>query len=160
MQMPILSPDIIPWSYRELSNYPHMAPEDTALWTKFIRANPSWAALVWYDFPVGTIPDGVQAAAADLGDNYGIKTYSKRVDVVAPIGNVVYVVEVKPHASAVALGQAILYRHCIEPVLGHGVRAVGMIITDHADPDLLAIAANHNIQITELDPLRGKGEGG
>jgi len=158
--MPILDTHIRPMQYREMSYYPHMSSEDTDLWTRFIRDAPDWGSLVWYDFPVGSIPNGIAAEAAHIGDNYGVKTYSKRVDVVAPIGNVVYVIELKPHASAIALGQALLYSHCIRTVIGPGVRAAGMIITDHADPDLLVLAPTLGIKIIELDSLGGKGVGG
>lgn len=148
--MPVLDTEIRPMSYQVHSYYPHMAPEDTELWSRYITENPAWASLAWYDFPVGTIPPAIKNDDVPWVKPYGIQTYSKRIDVVVPIGNVVNVIEIKPSASACALGQVLLYRHCIKVVLGKNVTAQAIIITDKADPDLLEINAKYNVRIIEL----------
>ena len=88
--------------------YPHMKPADVHLWEKFIRANAGFFDSVDYDFPIGRGPDWLDVEGDELAKKQEI-LYKKKVDVVGYIGDIVWLIEVKPQAGSNALGQILSY---------------------------------------------------
>lgn len=119
-----------------MTHYPHMLAEDTAVWSKYL-ADPVIAIReVWYDVHVGQgmlLPVG----ASDLDKRIAAGVSRKRIDVVADVQGVLWVIEVKPAANMVALGQVLSYtRLFIEEYRPtQEVRAV--VVCDRIDEDLL-----------------------
>lgn len=149
--MIILDTKQLPLPYQVLSYYPHLSPPDTELWTRFIKANPDYAQLAYYDLPVGTI-DGFDGQETNgWQERHIFKSYSKRIDVTILHDTHCQIIEVKPHAGYIALGQILMYAHCIKDLLPTGTPIIATILTDKADPDLIVLADDLDVQIIELD---------
>lgn len=119
-----------------MPSYPHMLAEDTAVWSKYL-ADPVIAIQeVWYDVHVGKgmlLPVG----ASDLDKRISSGVSRKRIDVVASVQGVLWVIEVKPRAGMMALGQVLSYlRLFIEEYRPRG-EVRGVVVCDSVDEDLL-----------------------
>jgi hypothetical protein len=115
--------------------YPHMMPEDTAIWTAFLEGGKHIPDVVWYDVKVG------QAIRLSKGEPPWMQKYvdystRKRIDVVARVGLDYWVIECKPGAGHAALGQVIHYARAWMREYEHQGEVVPVIITDVMDPDL------------------------
>jgi len=116
--------------------YPHMLGEDTLVWTRFLESGDFELKEVWYDVHVGQPvlsvlgPDSMQQRIAD-----GITR--KRIDVVAIVGNIYWIIEVKPVAQHIAIGQVLVYEGLFvkeyEPVLS----TWPVIVCDTVDEDVI-----------------------
>ncbi|GAH24158.1 unnamed protein product [marine sediment metagenome] len=119
-----------------MPTYPHMLAEDTAVWTKYLQSPLVMIKELWYDVHVGAaIPLPAEASDQDRRIAAGISR--KRIDVVARVGGGMWVIEVKPRANMVALGQALTYtRLFIEEYRPQG-EVWAVIVCDSADEDLV-----------------------
>lgn len=97
-----------PYKYIVMPEYPHMGPQDAAIWTQFIRSNPDRFNVVWYDVRVGERETVHGDAPATIAVAWWDLT-RWRVDVIAEDAENIYVIEIKPRANAKALGQALAY---------------------------------------------------
>lgn len=133
--------------YEKLPKYPHLAPQDVAVWELFITQNPQAYTSVDYDFRVG------RGALAPLGtpDNLVRDLTSltqKRIDAVGwhPDGSV-DIIEVKPRANLAAIGEVISYNLLFVLDTKNPPVRTRRIIAKQSDPDVEDIAASQNIQI-------------
>jgi hypothetical protein len=138
----------LPYAHR--GRYQQLNADDESLWDLFITRNPTEYDFCWYDVPLGDIPPDLTTTQPAWLERHIRQTYSKRADVLALKGTRLDVIELKPLAGYVALGQVIVYTQLVEKALPAGYQISGRIITDHADPDIIPIAAQHNIQVTEI----------
>lgn len=118
------------------TSYPHMMAEDVAVWSEFLKDPPIDIEGVWYDLHVGR---GI--SPVDTGDVLARRIAAgisrKRIDVVALIPQGFLVVEIKPVASFLALGQALAYSRLF--VLEYQPTAAVMpcVVCGQADEDLV-----------------------
>lgn len=116
--------------------YPHMMPEDTKVWTRFLQEQQYGIEEVWYDVHVGTeAVDPSNTDALTLRIARGLTR--KRIDVVARVGGGFWVIEVKPRAGMAALGQAIIYAKLFTQEKRPTGLVVPMVIADSVDPDIV-----------------------
>ena len=94
--------DVVPYGLR--NNYPHMMPEDRAIWERFIKANPSAYDTCEYDVKVGSPPVFDTVVNQDTGGD-AINLYKKKIDVVAYKNGRIDIIELKPRADMRTLGQ-------------------------------------------------------
>ena len=130
--------------------YVHMLPEDHTTWTAFLQSEHNDLDEVWYDVHVGRpmhVPSGSPSYMQDVVDGVS----RKRIDVVGRVGSGLYIIEVKPHANMVAIGQVITYTNLfIEEFTIHGpVQA--LIVATTCDADILDIAKRQNVKIIALE---------
>lgn len=129
----------------KLSKYPHMFPLDIAIWERFIVEHGSEFEGFDYDIKVGTgseVPPGSPESFARM-----VQILSKyRIDVVGYTGSEIVIIEVKPEASTVALGQidayVTLYKRDFQPQLP----VIGAIVSDKEVLDMT--------YLTELRDIR------
>lgn len=119
-----------------MPHYPHMLAEDVSVWSKFLSAVRTPIKEVWYDLHVGRgvlLPDG----ADDLVKRIARGVTRKRIDVVCHVGGGYWVVEIKPMASMLALGQALSYARLFakEYVVDGDIWPI--VVCDQVDEDLL-----------------------
>ncbi|MBA7479328.1 hypothetical protein ES707_14762 [subsurface metagenome] len=91
-----------------MPHYPHMMAEDIAVWSTYLASPLVPIKEVWYDVHVGgavKLPEG----AGEIEQQVALGVSRKRIDVVARVGGGFWVVEVKPFASMLALGQVLSY---------------------------------------------------
>ena len=120
---------------RHAGEYPHLSPEDVGVWRQFLpRCGLAFTSLL-YDVRVGR-----GSHRGDPRDPEPDPAFSellrKRIDVVAHYGDHVVVIEVKPEASMLALGQVLTYRQLLAPTYPYGTKFQAWIVCNHADQDL------------------------
>jgi len=113
-----------------------MLGEDTAVWTRFLESGDFELREVWYDVHCGqpvlsTLgPDSMQQRIAD-----GLTR--KRIDVVAIVDGVYWVIEVKPLVMHFAIGQVLVYTSLFikeyEPV----IETWPVVVCDSVDEDVI-----------------------
>lgn len=130
--MPHAKPDFDPVKLRK---YPHMFPEDIAIWERFLDKFAENYNGFDYDVKVGlgtTASEGTPVEYARMQDI--LSKY--RIDCVGYKNSLIEIIEVKPEASTVAIGQIITYLELYRRDLKPKLPVVGVIITDHEYPDI------------------------
>lgn len=94
--------------FQKLVKFPHMKPEDVAVWLRFIKLKPDYFERVDYDVAVGKGAPQNPNHPANIQKDGKILT-QKKIDVVGYISNTVTVVEVGPIADMRKLGQILTY---------------------------------------------------
>jgi len=116
--------------------YPHMLGEDTAVWSRFLESGDIALQEVWYDVHVGqpvlsTLgADSMQQRIAD-----GITR--KRIDVVAVVDGVYWIIEVKPVAMHYAIGQVLVYEGLFVKEYEPALETWPVIVCDTVDVDVI-----------------------
>lgn len=120
-----------------MPTYPHMLAEDTVVWTKYLQSPLVPIKELWYDVHVGA-GISMPADASDMEKRIAAGISRKRIDVVAAVGGGLWIIEVKPRANMVALGQVISYtRIFVKEYVTRG-EVWSVIVCDSADEDLVA----------------------
>ncbi len=120
--------------------YPHMLGEDTGVWTRLLEAGDINIAEVWYDVHVG------QGVIPDLGSDSLVERVAqgvtrKRIDVVAIVDHVFWVIEVKPIAMHFAIGQVLVYTGLFIDEYKPGIKVWPVIVCDEVDVDVVKESA-------------------
>lgn len=130
----------------KLRKYPHMFPLDIAIWERFIVAHASDFSGFDYDIKVGT---GTEPTPS-LGPEYRRmqEILSKyRIDVVGYKSNALYIIEVKPEAGTIAVGQIETYTRLYARDYAPSLPIVGAIVTDRELPDMRFVTSEKNIEL-------------
>jgi hypothetical protein len=113
-----------------------MLAEDTAVWSKYLADPTDVIQEVWYDVHVGQ-PVGVLKPDDELGRRIASGVSRKRIDVVARVGSGLWVIEIKPYASMLALGQVLSYTRMFIEEFRPMAEVMPVIVCDEVDDDLL-----------------------
>jgi len=89
--------------------FPHMSPEDSIVWRRFLVLHPLMFTELRYDVHVGTGQIAWNGPKANPASEW-LAIAAKRIDVVALHDGRPAIVEVKPRASMSAIGQVLSYR--------------------------------------------------
>lgn len=146
------------FKYETLSQYPHLAPNDRAIWERFMVAFQDAYESVDYDLHVG---EGAEAPLDTPPDQYTEnhrQLTQKRIDVTGYKKNgTVDSIEVRPNAGSSAIGSSVVNAILLRKLLPRtDVKAV--IITDHAQADIISIAAGVGIEIIQMDVVERTNE--
>lgn len=117
-------------------HYPHFLAEDNAVWTRFLERNFERLHEVWYDVRVGK-PVKLEEDATEMEKRIARGLTRKRIDVVGWDGGSYWVIEVKPYAGMLAVGQVISYARLFALEYVIKGRVVPVIVCDTIDEDLL-----------------------
>lgn len=117
-------------------HYPHFLAEDNAVWTRFLERNFERLQEVWYDLRVGQ-PVKLDDNATEMERRIARGLTRKRIDVVGWDGGSYWVIEVKPYAGMLAVGQVISYARLFALEYVIKGRVVPVIVCDNTDEDLL-----------------------
>ena len=123
------------FSNEKLVRYPHMFPLDIAIWERFLDNHGSDFDGFDYDTKVGS---GTEPPSG-VGDNYARmqQILSKyRIDVIGYKKGSIYIIEVKPNASAGALGQVDTYTELYKRDFNPSETVIGCLVTDRELPDM------------------------
>lgn len=134
--------------YTTLAKYPHMKPEDVAVWQRFVVNNPAFFDSVDYDVPCGIGATPNPDHPINIQRDHIILT-QKKVDVVGYNGNIVTLVEVKPIADMRSMGQIIAYHHLFTKCHPEHTIVNKMIVCGSIERELDEIFTENNI-ITEV----------
>jgi hypothetical protein len=130
--------------YKQLLKFPHLGPEDEAIWRKFIEQNPSEYSTVEYDVRVGEGRD----YSEHPNDEYKadmIHLSKKRIDVIGFKLDEVHIIELKPKASLSAIGQVLCLKELYKRQNKTSLKIKPVIITDELLPDVPSLCLKMNI---------------
>ena len=114
-----------------------MLAEDTAVWSKYLASPLVPIKELWYDVHVGA-PVRIPAEASDMDRRIAAGISRKRIDVVCRVGGGFWIVEVKPRANMVALGQVLTYSRLFVQDYSPRGEVWPVIVCDSADEDLVS----------------------
>lgn len=104
---------------------------------------------MWYDFRVGDgAEDDHECAGCIRASWYDLTRW--RIDVIAEDEQKIYVIEIKPHANAKAIGQALSYAHLYREENQPGRIVVPVVLTDLAISTTKKCAASCGVEIWEV----------
>lgn len=136
------------WPPTPLDRYPHMPRSDHRCWDRWLRQNHAAFTALAYDVRVGhpwdTTPeadDDLRAIAADLT--------RLRADVIAAQADQLLIIEVKPHLTPGALGQALVYQSLLDQLDPQPANTIAAVLCCWAHPALLAAARDLDIIVFE-----------
>lgn len=129
--------------------YPHMMPNDIAVWELFLAANPLRFDRLQYDIHVGH-GYGYDEDSPDwrLRLARGLTQY--RIDVIGWNSREATIIEVKPYAGLGTLGQLLGYRHFFikeiyTPTLPHL-----LAVTDRTTEDMRNLLKAFDVELAEV----------
>lgn len=118
----------------QLHKYPHMFPRDIGIWDRFLAQNGGNYSGFDYDLKVGSGRD--YSAEPDKMLRRGAFTNSKkRIDAIGYQPHQITIFEVKPDATASAIGQALAYCRLYEKEFAPEIKCIPAIVTDSEIPD-------------------------
>ena len=131
--------------------YAHMLPRDYETWSMFLVRRILELDEVWYDVHVGR-----PMLAPEGSPEYILKVIAgvsrKRIDVVARLQDIHYLIEVKPHANMEAVGQVLVYRQLFNAEFDEPKVIFPMVVSKTADADVLKEADRQGVMIY---PMKG-----
>lgn len=119
-----------------MPRYAHMMSLDRDVWTRFLESGDFPLQEVWYDVHVGRPVTGA-STADELGASIAQALTRKRIDVVAHVAGGYWVVEVKPRADMLALGQVLTYLRLFMAEYRVDGEVWPVVVCDQVDEDLL-----------------------
>ncbi len=117
-------------------HYPHMLAEDNAVWGRFLKTDAYRIEELWYDVRVGQ-PVFLGVNATEMEKKIAAGLTRKRIDVVCRVLGDFWVVEVKPLASMLAIGQVFSYARMFAIEYAPDDRVIPVIVCDKVDGDLV-----------------------
>jgi hypothetical protein len=127
-------PHIPRFGAEQLSKYPHMFPRDIEIWHKFLEIYAADYEGFDYDLKVGSGIDYSWEPDKALRRGAFINS-KKRIDAVGYQSDQIVIFEVKPDATASAIGQAVSYSHLYEKEYAPALKCVPAIVTNREVPD-------------------------
>lgn len=119
----------------KLRRYPHMFPLDVVIWERFLEAYGTEYTGFDYDVKVGQGSDIVPGTPEKYARMQDILS-KYRIDVVGYKASQISIIEVKPEASTVAIGQIVSYLELYKRDAVPTLPVTGVIISDHEVPDI------------------------
>ena len=121
-----------------------MAPDDIAVWERYLTTYPMQEARVDYDVRVGEGVNLPDETPPELRRMAKLLT-QKRIDAVVYRTEAVWVIEIKPEAGIAALGQVLTYTALFIAHYKPDLPAIPVIICDHIDRDMSIIFKSNGI---------------
>lgn len=134
------------YPYEKRSWYPHMMPEDVAVWNRFIDKFPDAYETCQYDFTVGSVPDFVKADP-DADQASMERLYKKKIDVVARIANNIDIIELKPTCNMSTIGQVKGYKHFYVRDVKPAVTPRPVVVCGAASQDVIEFAKDEGVEV-------------
>lgn len=134
------------FKFEKRYKYPHMKPRDVAIWERFIDKYKNAFDTVQYDFNVGDPPpfDPMGDDGEDLNQD---ALYRLKIDVVAHVGNQIYIIEVKPNANSSTIGQIEAYKEIYIRDEQPKNKVNMIILTDTILPNMKYLCEKKDIQL-------------
>lgn len=132
------------FEFKKLAKYPHMKPEDIAVWERFLVAHPRYFATVDYDVAVGAGAPQNPEHPPEIQADGKILT-QKKIDVVGYLDDQTTVVEVGPTADMRKLGQILTYHALYTKDHATASPVFKMVICGAVERELDALYRAHDI---------------
>lgn len=126
--------------------YPHMVPEEIAIWKRFLAKYGNRFDSFRYDVHVGEGVGRIPGYSKKDQDMF-IRLTQKRIDVVAYKIGAAFIVEIKNRAGLSAIGQLIAYKRLYQEKYGRFSVAGLAIVAESVDQDVRHVAEAAKIQV-------------
>lgn len=137
---------LTPKPYKLLDKYPGMRLGDEVIWDEFIKSHPDFFLSCWYNVPLGEpFPDAEQKIEAMANGAWEVGQW--RVDVLGETADAFACIEIRPHADARALGNAIAYSKLVRGEWGITKPVVPVVLTDSISPIMEKAAAMCGVRV-------------
>jgi len=133
-----------------MPHYPHMMAMDVDVWSKYLAEPVASIKEVWYDVHVGESVKGIPAGD-ELTQRIADGVTRKRIDVVCRVGGGYWVVEVKPYANMVALGQILTYSRLFATEYRLDGEVIPVVVCNSVDPDLIDDFENMGVLLITVE---------
>lgn len=132
--------------FKTLEKYPHMKPEDVAVWERYIKINPGIFDSVDYDVGLG-VGTPLEKEQSEKMQADWLALTRKKIDVIAyGLDGKRYLIEVKPIANMRALGQILTYEE-LYTRNNAGLIAKSLVIAGKVDRELAVMFDKHQIEV-------------
>lgn len=138
--------------YKKLPKYPHLMPEDVAVWEKFISRYPDYFDKVAYDVAIGKGRDYSMLPKDKYRDDLELLT-KKRIDVIGIRGDETSIIEIKPVGNPQAIGQLLVYWNLFREQYPGSVFPFPTLICNYIDPDTRIVAESEGVRIVALEEV-------
>lgn len=132
--------------YGKRNWYPHLMPEDVAVWERFIEQFPDMYESCQYDVLVGTVPDFVKDNP-DPAIQKQANLYQKKIDVVGLVQDQIDIIELKPRCTMSTIGQVLGYKHLYIRDYLPPADPKAIVICGGTTPDVGEFASASGVQI-------------
>ena len=132
--------------FEKLERYPHLSPQETKIWNRFIEKNPKIFEAVIYDARVGEGRDYSDYPEDKIREDMEHLS-KKRIDVVGFIGDDIYVIEIRPKANLSAIGNAWGLAELFRDVASVDKVIIPAILTDEKLPDMEAVCSRMAVKL-------------
>ena len=127
-----------------------VAANDRPLLSRHIALQAWESADLYTRVLCGTAPCEDPDQLTEAMERETLHTFCKKIDAVVKVAHRTWVVEIKPAASYVALGQVLTYWHHARELYPELKHSRPMIITDAPDPDILHVARFYNVTVLSI----------
>lgn len=134
------------YKYEKMDFYPHMKPNDRAIWERFIEKNPEAFDKVQYDVLVGSVPAFDTTVNPSTGGNVA-DLYRKKIDVVGYKGAQISIIELKPEAQISSIGQLLGYVELYKKEYKPALEPFAILLTDRIMLDMQELTAKYGIKL-------------
>lgn len=129
-----------------LSRYPHMFPLDIAIWERFIISERNDFSGFSYDVKVGSGTEPIKGLGSEYERMQAILS-KYRIDVVGYKPDGIRIIEVKPDAGTIAIGEIETYTRLYARDFGTAEPIIGCIVTDRFLPDMEWLCKEKGIEL-------------
>lgn len=137
---------LVPQPYGLLNKYAGMRAGDEVIWDEFVKNHPDFFLSCWYNVPLGEpYKEETEIAAAHANGAWEVSQW--RIDVLGETPDAFVVIELRPHADARAIGNAIAYSKLLEKEWELVKPVVPMILTDKMTPIMEQAAALCRVRV-------------
>jgi hypothetical protein len=132
--------------YEVLPKYPHMLPDEAAIWDRFLHSKHETFLSLSYDVHVG---EGVipPPGLPDWINNVIAATSQKRIDVVAETKDSIWIIELKPRGGMSAVGQLLAYEVLYNIKFKPIKPLKKVMMCERMAPDLDIVYSSYGIEI-------------
>ncbi len=134
------------FKFEKLTKYPHLKPEDVAVWERFITQHAGFFESVDYDFKVGEGAPQAPTLPENIARDGKILT-QKKVDAIGYIEKIVYIVELKPIADMRALGQILSYHKLYTKFEAAEGVVLKLVIAGEMERELDEVFADNGVEV-------------
>lgn len=134
------------YPYKQLNWYPHLSPDEAALWDRFIGQFPDMYDECSYDVKVGKAPPFV-TENPDPAMQQQAPLYQYKIDVVGYKGDQTDVIELKKGATMRVFGQVNGYRQLYRRDVDPASDPKAIVVTDSLLPEMDELAIEAGVQI-------------
>lgn len=134
------------YEYKEMSAFPHMGPEDTLVWRRFLEQYKDQYDSVDYDTKVGFVPLFVTQDKDAVGGDIA-NLYLRKIDVVGFANEEINIIEVKPKAGFSTVGQILGYVALWKEKYKDARTIHAAIVTGEAPLDVRLLAEQNGVEV-------------